>query len=151
MRHVWIVALTGLLAAAPARAEAPPEILSPFDARLIESLVSPRALLGEVVTERDLDLLLAHVRAALLAAAAGTQRRPPPTSSTAAPRRSARRCRPGARSPRSCCSMRSRRMPASACASCSGRKLNLPRQLTALPARSSPGPSGVAAAALPAA
>jgi hypothetical protein len=77
MRHVWIVALTGLLAAAPARADAPPEILSPFDARLIESLVSPRALLGEVVTERDLDLLLAHVRAALLAAAAGTAAPPP--------------------------------------------------------------------------
>jgi hypothetical protein len=77
MRHVWIVALTALLAAAPARADAPPEILSPFDARLIESLVSPRALLGEVVTERDLDLLLAYVRASVLAAAAGTAAPPP--------------------------------------------------------------------------
>lgn len=80
MRSVWWlpIALAGLLAAAPARAQTAPEVLSPFDARLIESLISPRALLGEVVTERDLDLLLAHVRATLLAAAAGTE--PPPSA-----------------------------------------------------------------------
>jgi|SoiMethySBSTD1v2_1073268.scaffolds.fasta_scaffold1034365_2 hypothetical protein len=71
----WLsMVLAGLVVAAPARAaEATPGIISPFDARLIESLISPQALLGEVVTERDLDLLLAHVKAFLLAAAAGKE------------------------------------------------------------------------------
>ena len=79
MRSVWWLpaALAGLIVATPARAQAPPDLLSPFDARLIESLISPRALLSEVVTERDLDLLLAHVKATLLAAAAGTEPPPP--------------------------------------------------------------------------
>ena len=79
MRRTWClsVALAGLLAATPLRAETAPEIISPFDARLIESLISPRAVLGEVITERDLDLLLAHVKAAILAAAAGST--PPPS------------------------------------------------------------------------
>ena len=77
VRAIWWIALAVVMVA-PARAQQPPEILSPFDARLIESLISPRALLGEVVTERDLDLLLAHVKASILAAAAGTE--PPPPS-----------------------------------------------------------------------
>ena len=75
----WLpIALVALLVGAPARAQTPPEVLSPFDSRLIESLISPRALVGEVVTERDLDLVLAHVKATILAAAAGTD--PPPPS-----------------------------------------------------------------------
>jgi len=75
----WLsIAVAALAVAAPARAQTPPEPLSRFDAQLIESLISPRALLGDVVTERDLDLLLAHVKATLLAAAAGTE--PPPPS-----------------------------------------------------------------------
>jgi len=78
MRGIWLIALAGLLAGAPARADTPPEILSPFDAQLIESLISPRALLGEVVTERDLDLVFAHVKASILAAAVGAE--PPPLS-----------------------------------------------------------------------
>lgn len=73
-----LVVFVALAMAAPVRAQSAPELLSPFDARLIESLISPRALLGEVVTERDLDLVLAHVKATLLAAAAG--REPPPPS-----------------------------------------------------------------------
>ena len=78
MRNAWLaIGLAALAVAAPVRAETPPDILSRFDAQLIESLISPRAVLGEVVTERDLDLLLAHVKAALLAAAAGTA--PPPS------------------------------------------------------------------------
>ena len=79
MRSVsWLpIALAGLMVAVPVRAQSSPDLLSPFDARLIESLISPRAMLGEVVTERDLDLLLAHVKATLLAAAAGTE--PPPS------------------------------------------------------------------------
>src|SRR5262249_20718592 len=73
----WLsMALAGLIAAAPARAGGPPDLISPFDAQLVESLISPRALLGDVVTERDLARLLAHVRAAILAAAAGAA--PPP-------------------------------------------------------------------------
>jgi hypothetical protein len=74
---LWSAALAGTLLALPVRADPSREILSPFDARLIESLISPRAVLGEVVTERDLDLLFAHVKAALLAAASGKE---PPSS-----------------------------------------------------------------------
>jgi hypothetical protein len=79
MRGVWwwSIAVAVLVVAPLARAQTAPDVLNRFDAQLIESLISPRALLGEVVTERDLDLLLAHVKAALLAAAAGTA---PPAS-----------------------------------------------------------------------
>ena len=78
MRGIWLVALAGLVAAAPVRAQTPPDIISPFDAALIESLISPRALVGEVVTERDLDLLFAHLKASILAAAAGAEPPAPP-------------------------------------------------------------------------
>src|SRR5262245_470071 len=78
MRGLWIVAVAGLLAAAPVRAQTAPPVISPFDAALIESLISPRAVLGEVVTERDLDLLFAHLKASILAAAAGTEPPAPP-------------------------------------------------------------------------
>ena len=73
MRGIWIVALAGLMAAAPVRAQTPPDIISPFDSAMIESLISPRALIGDVVTERDLDLLFAHLKASILAASAGTE------------------------------------------------------------------------------
>ena len=72
-RGLWSLALAALLSAAPARAQTPPDLISPFDAALIESLISPRSLLGEVVTERDLDLFFAHLKASMLAASSGTE------------------------------------------------------------------------------
>ena len=75
-RYAFLAAMIAALAGAPAHAGEDRDLVSPFDARLIESLISPRALLGEVVTEQDLDLVLAHVKATLLAAAAGAA--PPP-------------------------------------------------------------------------
>lgn len=44
----------------------------------LEPLLTPQALLGGLVTENDVTLLFAHVRAAMLAAAEGREPPPPP-------------------------------------------------------------------------
>ena len=82
VRGAWAFVLAGLVAAPAVQAQnspnISPDIISPFDATLIESLISPRALIGEVVTERDLDLLFAHLKASIVAASAGTEAPPLP-------------------------------------------------------------------------
>jgi hypothetical protein len=44
----------------------------------LEPLLTPQALFGGLVTESDVTLLFAHVRAAMLAAAEGREPPPPP-------------------------------------------------------------------------
>ena len=65
-RLMLAVALGGTLCA-PALAE---------DRGRVEPLLDPRILLGGLITEGDVSLLFAHLRAAMLAAAEG--REPPP-------------------------------------------------------------------------
>ena len=69
-RRMLVSAMAGLvLFSAPAFASA-----SDKDAfSQLESLLDPKILLGNVVTEDDVSLLFAHLRAALLAAAEGRQ------------------------------------------------------------------------------
>lgn len=70
--RLLVMAALGAACVAPACAEAPRAPLSKFQSQL-ESLLGPGALAGGVVTERDLDLVFAHVRAVLLAAVNGSE------------------------------------------------------------------------------
>jgi hypothetical protein len=67
----WIAAVAaGLGCAGPVHAEPPRDPFADLAAQ-IEALLGPRALAGSVVNEQDIELLLAHLRAALSAAARG--------------------------------------------------------------------------------